>query len=220
MKSHQDRRLEDLLSEGADALKQGQPGHAADVFGRALLLDPQSAEARSGAAQAQAALEEAQRLCEAQAAEAESALARGAFTEGQRTGRVAAGRETRFPWPAESPGRSGRRRAWSRLVVAAGWTAGFGLLATGVASSWENLVVSLERTPMPRAEAGAPVTTAPRTTRGERLLLDARRLLDAGDAKAALTALDQVTPEEPAYPLARKLRDEAELLQRAGGRQR
>jgi hypothetical protein len=73
---------------------------------------------------------------------------------------------------------------------------------------------------MPHAEAGGPVTTAPRTTRGERLLLDARRLLDAGDAAAALAALDQVTPEEPAYPLARKLRDEAELLRRAGRRQR
>jgi hypothetical protein len=94
------------------------------------------------------------------------------------------------------------------------------MLATGVASSWENLVVSLERTPMPQAEAGGPVTTAPRTTRGERLLLDARRSLDAGDAAAALAALDQVRPEEPAYPLARTLRAEAERLRSAGGPKR
>jgi hypothetical protein len=215
LKSYQDRRLEDLLAEGAEALRHGQPGHAADVFGRALLLDPRNVAARDGAAQAHAAVEEAQRLRESEPAEAGPGPARGAFVEGRR-GEGAGGR---FPWPSEPQGRS-QRWAWSRLVVAAGWTAGFGLLATGVASSWENLVVSLERTPMPHAEPGAPVTTAPRTTRGERLLLDARRWLDAGDAAAALAALDQVTPDEPAYPLARKLRLEAELRQRAGGQQR
>ncbi|HEX6738561.1 MAG TPA: hypothetical protein VF310_09830, partial [Vicinamibacteria bacterium] len=60
MKSYQDRRLEDLLSEGADALQQGQPGHAADVYGRALLLDPRNGEARSGSAAARALVEESQ----------------------------------------------------------------------------------------------------------------------------------------------------------------
>jgi hypothetical protein len=216
LKSYQDRRLEDLLSEGADALRQGQAGHAADVFSRALLVDPQNPGARAGAEQARAAVAEAQRLSEADVAPAAEGPARGAFAEGRRSGE---GHEARFPWPAEAPGRAGRW-TWSRLAVAAAWTAGFGLLATGVASSWENLVVSLERTPMPHAEAAAPVTTAPRTTRGERLLLEARRGLDAGDPAAALAALDQVTPDEPAYPLARKLRAEAEELQRAGGPRR
>jgi hypothetical protein len=245
LKSYQGPRLEDLLSEGGIALQQGQPGRAADLFGRALLLDPQDPRARSGAEAARAGLEEAHRLRDARLAEAESALGRGATAEARhilealgaegadderwqalrerldapRTGRVTAvDQGTPLPWPAEAPALSQKRKTWSRIAVTLGWAAGFGLLATGVASSWDNLLVRLERTPMPQAASGAPVTVIPRATRGERLLLDARKLLDAGDAAAALATLDQVVPEEPAYPLARKLRDEAELLQRAGGR--
>jgi hypothetical protein len=238
--------LDDLLVAGGSALQQGDPGRAADMFGRALLMDPDSAQARRGAAEARAALAEGQRLREARLAEAETALTRGDTGEARliveglstrsagdgrvqdlrdrldgRAGRVSREEAGPFPWPAESlppPAASRRRGAWSRLAVAAGWAAGFGLLATGVATSWESLVVRLERTPMPQAGAGAPVTAVPQTPRGERLLVDARRLLDAGDAAAALMALDQVAPEEPAYPLARKLRDEAERLRRTGGR--
>lgn len=246
MKSIQDRRLEDLLVEGGTALQGGQPSRAHEFFSRALLLDPENALARHGAAKARAALEEEQRVLESRVAEAESALTRGAATEASRivealhaegtdddrvqglrdrldgrTGRVSPNNGAApFPWPAEAPALSRKHRAWSRLLVAAGWTAGFALLATGVASSWDNLLGRLERTPMPQAEAGAPVTVVPQTSRGERLLVDARRLLDAGDAAAALATLDQVVPEEPAYPLARKLRTEAELLQRAGGHRR
>jgi hypothetical protein len=247
LKSHQDRRLKDLLAEGEAALEESRADRAADLFGRALLMSPQDAEAQRGVEKARAAVEEQQRLREAQVAEAESALARGAFTEATRivealrtqgadddrvqglqdrldgrSGRVTqASVGSPFPWPAEAPASSRSRTAWSRLVMAAGWAAGLSVLATGVASSWESLVVRLERTPMPQAaQAGVPTTVVPQTTRGERLLVDARRLLDAGDAAAALATLDQVVPEEPAYPLARKLRDEAELLQRAGGRRR
>jgi hypothetical protein len=245
LKSYQGHRQEDLLAEGGLALQQGQPGRAADIFGRALLLDPQDPRAREGAAAARAGLEEAHRLRDARLAEAESALGRGAVADarrilealgaggadderwqalrdrldGPRPGRVTSvDQGTPPPWPVEAPAIAPRRNTWSRLVVTAGWAAGFGLLATGVASSWDNLLGQLQRTPMPHTGAGAPATVMPRATRGERLLVDARKLLDAGDVKAALATLDQVVPEEPAYPLARKLRDEAELMQRAGGR--
>jgi hypothetical protein len=223
LNSHNGRRLEDLLTEGWAALRDGEAARAADVFSRVRLLDPRHGEAVRGEAEARALLDEGQRLQEARLAEDDADRARQA-----RASRIEPSAEppaliaeaAAFPLPSASAGPSSRRRTWSRITVAAGWTIGFGLLAAGVASSWENLVGRLAGKPTPQSEPAPPVTALPMAPHGERLLADARRLLDAGDLAGALAALDRVSPEEPAYPLARKLRDEAQTLARSGGRRR
>ena len=111
-----------------------------------------------------------------------------------------------------APGGS-RGHGWSRRAFVVGWVAAFALMATAVAWSWDRLVGVLARTPTP-AVAAAPRSTGTGAT-GARELAEARRLLDQGDAIAALAVLEQVRPEEPEYPLARRLRDQAEGVLRA-----
>lgn len=234
LNSENGRRLEDLLTEGWAALRDGEAGRAADVFSRVRLLEPRHGEALRGEAEARAILDESQRLREARLAE-DDAVRPGSpsdewrLEDGAHDGAAhrapslvdtfaVRAEGAAFPLPSASSAPPARRPAWSRYLVAAAWTVGFGLLTAGLASSWESLVGRLARKPMPQSDPTTPVTAVPQASRGERLLADARQRLEAGDPAGALAALDRVSPEEPAYPLARKLRDEAETLARSGGR--
>jgi hypothetical protein len=82
------------------------------------------------------------------------------------------------------------------------------VLGAGVFSSWDRLLFGLTRPPAPRSDQAAVWPAPP--TGGDRALAEARRLLDAGDAAAALVALDRVGPQEAAYPFARQLRQQAQ----------
>ena len=89
------------------------------------------------------------------------------------------------------------------------------ILGVGVFSSWDRLLFGLTRPPSPHSHGeGAWVVPA---TRGDRALAQAHRLLEKGDAAAALAVLDRVGTQEPAYPFARQLRQQA---QRALGTER
>jgi hypothetical protein len=96
----------------------------------------------------------------------------------------------------------------------------FGLLATGVASSWDRLLDRLGRAPSPSSQPAPPATSLAAPTPSERAVADARRLLDQGETAAALTVLDRISPDEPAYPFARELRRQAEAALLSGGRGR
>ncbi len=217
---------------------------AADVFGRILLLDPENAEARRGLEQARAAAVEAERVLAMRLQEAEAALATGEDDKARalldeiirqggdrdrardlldrldrRPGRLNAGRG---PWTSTGEvqdGAAASASAWSRRAVIGGWVVVFGLLATGVASSWDRLLDRLGRAPSPSSAPSAPATAAAPTP-GERAVADARRLLDQGETAAALSILDRISPDEPAYPFARELRRQAENALLSGGRGR
>ncbi len=119
------------------------------------------------------------------------------------------------PGGASAPtGGASRGHGWSRHAFVAGWVIAFALLGGAVTSSWDRLLGVLARTPSP-ALALAPPSTGPSPAAGERALAEARVLLDQGDAARALVVLERVRPEEPAYPLARRLRDQAEGALRA-----
>ena len=108
--------------------------------------------------------------------------------------------------------------SWSRRAFAAASTIVLVVLGASVFSSWDRLLFGLTRPPSPRSDQAAAWPAPP--TGGERALAEARRLLDAGDAAAALVALDRVGPQEAAYPFARQLRQQAQraLHGRAFGR--
>jgi hypothetical protein len=241
----QRHRLRRLLDEGRDLLRREQGRQAADVFGRILLLDPDNAEARGGLEQARAAAVEAERVLATRLQEAEDALVAGEDEKARtlleeiirhggdrdrardlldrldrRPGRLNAGRG---PWTSSGDAEEGSvatSSAWSRRVVIGGWVVVFGLLAAGVASSWDRLLDRLGRAPSPTSQAAPPATSLAAPTPGERAVADARRLLDQGETAAALSILDRISPDEPAYPFARELRRQAETALRSGGRGR
>lgn len=237
-----DDRIAGLLAQGWSLLAQGRPRDAADVFSRVLLQDPGHDEARKGLAQSQRAATETDRLLEARLEEAETALGKGDLAAARalledvvrqggnrdraaalldrldtRGGRLQEGRLGEGAPPEESaePTDWGRP-AWSRLAFTVAWMAAFGGLAAGVVSSWESLLSRLTRAPLPRSDATPPSIHLPPPSKGERAVADARRLMEQGNAAGALAALDQVSPEEPVYPLARQLRSELESALRAG----
>jgi len=226
-------------------LRREQGREAADVFGRILLLDPDNAEARHGLEQARAATVEAERVLATRLQEAESALAAGddesarALLEeiirnggdrdrardlldrlDRRPGRLDAGRGPGASAGEADESASAAIPAWSRRAVIGGWVVVFGLLATGVASSWDRLLDRLGRAPSPSSPPARPSTSLAAPTPGERAVADARRLLDQGETAAALSILDRISPDEPAYPFARQLRRQAETALRSGGRGR
>jgi len=92
------------------------------------------------------------------------------------------------------------------------------MLAAGVASSWERLVRGLVEPPAPAPFAGPPVTEAAAQSPGERAVVEARLLAERGDAAAALALLDRISPDEPAYPFARRFRAQLEASVRHAGR--
>ena len=218
---------------------------AADVFGRILLRDPENAEARHGLEQARAATVEAERVLATRLQEAEGALAAGEDERARalldeiirnggnrdrardlldgldrRPGRLNAGRGQGTSAGEAEEAASAAAPAWSRRAVVGGWVLLFGLLATGVASSWDRLLDRLGRAPSPSSRPAPPATSVAAPTPGERAVADARRLLDQGENAAALTVLDRISPDEPAYPFARELRRQAEAALLSGGRGR
>lgn len=110
--------------------------------------------------------------------------------------------------------------AWPRRLLASLWVLGVAVLVSSVASSWEGLMARLAGPPAPaRPVAPAPVVHSAATP-GERAIAEARRLGEGGDLAGALAALDSVLPQDPAYPFARHLRDQAAEALRNGGRWR
>jgi hypothetical protein len=240
----QRHRLRRLLDEGRELLSRERGREAADLFGRILLLDPDNSEARRGLEQARAAAVEAERVLAARLAEAESALAAGREEEARRLldevirnggdrdrARVLLDRLDRRPGRLHTgpgadsleDGQAGgvaSSPAWSRRAVITGWVVVFGLLATGVGSSWDRLLERLSRAPSPSSRPAPPASSLAAPSAGERAVADARRLLDQGETATALAVLDRIAPDEPAYPFARELKRQAEASMRSGGRGR
>jgi nitroreductase len=228
-------RIQGLLAEGWRLLEAGDAREAALVFGRVAMVEPARAEAIRGLASARGAITEAERRSDERLDEARRALENGdlaaaragleaVIADGgdrdhaavlldrldERGGRL----ERAQPSVAESaePVLRPSPVSWSRRAFAAASTIVLVVLGAGVFSSWDRLLFGLTRPPSPRPNAVA--TWPPPARGGDRALAEARRLMDAGNAAAALAALDRVRPQEAAYPFARQLRQQAELALR------
>jgi len=211
----QHRRARDLRAEGRALLDGGRFREAAFVFGRLLLLDPGDAAARADYDAACRSEAEAERL---RSLGEQPGVPAAENRDDQKAAAAALppGGAGRPPRPREArPVRLPRRARWSRQALVAAWATAFALLGAGVASSWEALITSLVRAPEPAAHAAPPTTLIPSVDAGEQALAEARRELDRGDVAAALARLERIEPEAPAYPFARRLREEA--LGRSGG---
>lgn len=227
-------RIQGLLAEGWRLLEAGDPREAALVFGRVALVEPTRAEALRGLASARAAITESERRSDERLDQARRALEKGdlavaraaleaVIADGGDRDHAAAlldrldargGLIDRAPvTPTEAAsGEVVRPSAvsWSRRAFAAASAIVLAVLGAGVFSSWDRLLFGLTRPPSPRSDTAAAWPAPP--AGGERALAEARRLIDAGDAAAALAALDRVGPQEPAYPFARQLRQQAERV--------
>ncbi|HET6896950.1 MAG TPA: hypothetical protein VFK70_01330 [Vicinamibacteria bacterium] len=224
-------RIQGLLAEGWRLLEAGDPREAALVFGRVVLVDPTSPDAVRGLGSARAAITESQRLSDERLHDARRALEKGDLTvartaleaviaEGGDRDRAAAlldrldgraGRLDRIDGPlveaAPAPPPRTTAVSWSRRAFAAVSTIVLVVMGASVFSSWDRLLFGLTRPPAPRSDQAA--AWPPPQTGGDRALAEARRLLEAGDAAAALATLDRVGPREAAYPFARQLRQQA-----------
>jgi hypothetical protein len=146
------------------------------AFGRILREEPQHDEARRGREEASGRLDEARREADQRLADAQVARADGDDQAARRLAEeaLAAGADVEMAFSlldrlpaapgaiAEAPrhektlSRAPALRApglvWSRVGLVSFWVLAFGLIATGVASSWEQIVGRLARAP--RQEAG------------------------------------------------------------------
>ena len=229
-------RIQDLLAEGWRLLDAGNARESALIFGRVALVDPAHADARSGLAAARTAITESERLSDERLDEARRAADRGdavaaraaleaVIAEGGDRDHAAAlldriddreGRIERAALPVAVSSPIPRRRpsavSWPRRAFAAAATVVLVALGAGVFSSWDRLLFGLTRPPAPRPHTATD--SAPAAGGGARALAEARRHMDAGNVAAALAALDRVGPQEPSYPFARQLRQQAELALR------
>jgi hypothetical protein len=229
-------RIQGLLAEGWRLLEAGDPRQAALVFGRVALVEPTRGEALRGLAAANAAITEVERRSDERLGEARRALECGdhaaarAFLEAviaeggdrheahalldrldQRGGRLERAEPPSGAAEAPSALAPPPRVSWSRRAFAAAWTVALLVLGAGLFSSWDRLLVGLTRPPASHAHAD-DADWRPPVTRGDRALAQARRLMDSGNAAAALAVLDRVGADEPAYPFARQLRQQAERV--------
>jgi hypothetical protein len=117
--------------------------------------------------------------------------------------------------PREREGGGGGR--WHRDALVAFWALGFALLASRVAWSFERLVAGLARVPTPHSTAVPSPVSAAALSPGDATLLEARRLIEQGDAAGTLAASGRVTPEDPAYSSAPRVRHQAERTLGEGG---
>jgi hypothetical protein len=235
--------LQSWLARGLQLLECNEGREAADLFGRVLLREPRNAEARRGLQRARACMHENERVLDAQLEQAGRALGAGdevraralleeVVSKGGDRDRAHAmldrldarvgsldglDVDEDVPPPTTPPA---SRRTWVRPALIAAWAAAFASLAVGVGSTWDRLLVSLARTPSPTSRPAPPATQVPVPLAGDRALAEARELLDRGDAKGALAALDRVSPQEPAYPFARQLRTHAAAVLSAEARPR
>jgi hypothetical protein len=168
-------RHEQLRSAWA-LLARGRFQDAGWAFGRILREQPDHGEARQGWEQANGRLAEARRQADLSLTEAEAARANGDDQHARRLAEeaLAAGADAemalgfldRLPAPPgamaepprreRAPSRAPLERApglvWSRVGLVSFWVLAFGLIATGVASSWEQIVGRLASAP--RQEPG------------------------------------------------------------------
>ncbi len=226
-----------LLDDARRLLAAGRFRAADDAFGRVLLHDPEQPEARAGRAQTSAALAEERRQLDLMLDAARRAAAAGdaggarALAEevmrggGDRDaalalldgldaphwpGVVVSARDTGVvPLPTRPVAQQAKPRAWRRTLTIA-WALGLTLVATVAVAGWETHVARLTRAPRPDAHLAPPATHYPAPTAGEQAVTQARAELERGAPARALQALATVRPEDPAYPLARQLRSQAE----------
>ena len=231
MNRSENDRIRGLLAEGRGLLETGRAPEAVDVFGRVLLQHPDHLDARRGLVEARVAATEARRLLDERLDEAHRIAAgrpdaaRGMLEEvvagggdrdrardlldrlDPRGGRLRAGEQPAEPQArlqAPSKGSASHTRRAFVVLCAMAMTS-FGV---GVASSWERLIDSLARTPSPASPAAPSSQPSSGPTAGERAISEARRLVERGEEDRALAVLDQVPPDEPAYPFVRQLRDQ------------
>ncbi|HSB62273.1 MAG TPA: hypothetical protein VLI67_11170 [Vicinamibacteria bacterium] len=124
----------------------------------------------------------------------------------------------RFPADPTSTLPAGAK--WPRRALAVLWVLALAAMASSVTSSWEGLMARLSGPPAPASPAAPAAAGASTRTPGERAIAEARRLGEGGDLEGALAALDSVLPQDPAYPFARHLREQAAEALRSGGRWR
>jgi hypothetical protein len=100
------------------------------------------------------------------------------------------------------------RDRWLRRGLAVAWILLFATCGIAVASTWDRLMDSLVRAPLP-SQPQSPSVVATAASAGESAVAEARRLLDGDRPQEALDALMGVRPEEPVYPFSLQLREEA-----------
>ena len=150
--------------------RRGRFQEAGWAFGRILREEPDHDEARRGREQAKGRLAEARRQAELSLAEAEAARASGDDAAARRLAEEAlaagADAERRLGSSTDCPRRRERSPSrlagrgplaapldrapglgWSRVGLVSFWVLAFGLIATGVASSWEQIVGRLASAP-------------------------------------------------------------------------
>jgi FimV-like protein len=240
--SQSEDRVRAQIAEAESLIAAGRGHEAADILGRILLLDPGRDDVVQALERAQAALAEERRRMEGRLEDARRAIedgdpetARDLLAQvvngggdrdrahalldrlDDRAGRIdaAAPRQWTDLAPEEGPYRL--RSPLPRQVFVAVWTLAIVTATVGLAFSWEQLVGSLVRNPAPTSSSLAPSGRLPRPRAGDEALAEARRLLERGDPATALEILDAVSPEEPAYPLARELRRQAVASRQRGG---
>jgi len=104
---------------------------------------------------------------------------------------------------------SPRVRRGRRLLVAA-WGFAFAISGAAIAGSWDALTAQLTRTPAPSTRMAPESAHQSQPGAGEHSLAQARRQIEVGDLPGALATLDGISPEDPAYPFARRLRRDAQ----------
>ena len=234
LKSRADSHVDRLMREGLSLLSGGRGREASLRFSRVLMGDPGHQGARRGEDRVRALLGEEERLASLRLHETRSAFAAGHFDDArrlatealhfgadpdavqalfdrldERTGRLASLRGPAvwsLPSLARPPGVGGL----SRGALVATWAVAIGLLLGLVATSWEQIVDRLARAPWPTSKPAPPVMSLPLHGPGDAALVEARRLLLAGQAQGALLALERIPAQDPNYPYARRLRAEAE----------
>jgi hypothetical protein len=168
-------RREQLRSAWA-LLARGRFQDAGFAFGRILREKPDHEEARRGRDQAHGHIAEARHQAELHLAEAEAARLSGDDEGARRLAEeaLAGGADAdlalslldRLPLvpgaiaepapreriPSRAPLERGSGPGWSRVGLVSFWVLAFGLIATGVASSWEQIVGRLASAP--RQETG------------------------------------------------------------------
>jgi hypothetical protein len=216
-------KIRGLLEEGQTLLAAGRAHDALLAFERAALAAPEAEDVRAGLEAARAALSEAARTAEDSADAGGRAMGiamRAAPFGGRATGLDRARGAGDDLGASGAPGRRSapadlRERSRPRLVFAALCGSLFLVLGTGIGTTWDDLIADLGRTPSPRSEDGPTVAgeTGPADPTGR-----ARRLMAAGHPAAALLVLDSISPEDPAWPLARQLRGQVQGVLRPDGR--
>lgn len=244
--TNEEDRVAQLISQGWTLLQEGHATDAINAFGRVLLRDPTHREAQRGLQEARRLASELERVSDARLDEAALALDAGDLDRARaliedvverggdrdrarslldradpRAGRLTDVESLIPPASAHEEMENDRRRGTSwRAVLGGVWVVVLAGSMVGLALSWEPLVSRLTRPPSPHNEVTSSLIPGTPLSRGEQVMEDARRRLEAGDPAGAMAVLAQVAPEEPVYPLAVKLRHEAETALKGGGRTR